>query len=114
MVRKVGTAAVLLGIGLGATACASSSAPGGGQSLAYLQRAQAAAQIHDTAATLAALDGAESAWLNVYGATGNPCMFYEAEELRAIGNARAAVQQARWRDVAYYIGTALTNDGLPG
>ncbi|HET9018111.1 MAG TPA: hypothetical protein VFN46_00900 [Acetobacteraceae bacterium] len=114
MVRTVSAAASLFGILLTATACASLSASAPSPSLAALQRAQAAAQAHDVQVTLAALNEAENAWLDRYGSNGNPCMFYEADEMRAIGNARAAVMQKQWRDADYYIRTALTNDGLPG
>lgn len=114
MFRKVSAAAALLGLGLAVTACASLPAATQGPSLAALQRARAAAQAHDVQITLTALNEAENAWLDKYGANGNPCMFYEADEMRAIGNARAAVMQKQWHDADYYIRTALNNDGLPG
>ncbi len=112
--RTVSAAAAVFGVGVGLTACASYSAPGGDQSFAYLQRAQAAAEAHDAAAALAALNGAESAWLLIDTPRSNPCMYNAAPELRAIGNARASVQQAQWRDAEHYIGTALASVGLPG
>jgi len=110
MVRRK-PAALLLALGFAAAGCAASHAD---PSVAYLQQAQTAARARNGAATLVALDQAESAWLGVYRQSGTPCMNYNAEGLRAIGSARVSVQQANWRDATYYISTAIQNAGPAG
>ena len=98
-------AAALLG------GCASYQEPGVAKSYAYLQQAEAAAQSHDAGMALAALDGAESAWLTTADAQGNPCMYYAKSQVRDIGYARDSVKHARWDDARRYIATALAEVG---
>ncbi len=114
MSRAVWAAVALLGVGLIMAACAPGYTAGSDQWTNYLRRAQMAAQSRDAGATLAALDGAENAWLIADSARGNPCMYYERPELRAIGNARVSVQQARWPDADQYIREAIAHIGVSG
>ena len=110
MVSRAGAVALAVGI----SGCAGYVEPGVSTSAAYLQRAQDSAQAHDATATLAALDVAENAWLSTPAAQGNPCMYYEKEELRAIGYARDSVKHARWNDARRFIAEALANVGGTG
>jgi hypothetical protein len=101
-------AAVLLG-GLGMAGCASYPIPSAGQPIAYLQRAQAATRAHQSAEALTALDRAENTWLLANAARGNPIVHHERPALRAMGDARVSVQQARWGDAEHYIAAALSH-----
>ena len=108
MLRTV-SAAMLIGIGLAAGACAMQA---DNPSVAYLQRAQEASRAHDGTTALSALDSAENAWLLADSARGNPIVHHVLPTLREIGEARIAVQQARWGDADRSIAAALsTVDG---
>ncbi len=113
MSRTVSAAAVLLGLSLVLPACAGTSAQSLNPPVRYLQHAQDAAQAHDAAAALAALNDAENAWLTANAAWGNPIVHHERPALREIGAARVSVQQARWRDAQHYIGSAMSNAASP-
>lgn len=74
---------------------------------AYLEQAREAAQAHDAARTLAALEQAEGA--SVLTSSGRTSMNYDTQTLRQIDEARQSVAMQRWGDALYYINTALTD-----
>lgn len=102
--------AAVLSLGLFVSACSSYYAEWDTLPHAYLLQAKQAAERHDTAKTLAALNQAE----NVYLGTSprpyrNPVLSYDTEAVVEMGQARLAVQMQRWDDALYYINTAITH-----
>ena len=101
-VRVSVIAALLVGIGLGACAVDPARLP-----KTYLLQARAAVQARDAPAALAALDRAESLWINANIPFSSPFFGYDPEALRDMGNARAAIRMGRWGDADYYVRTAI-------
>lgn len=108
MSRTMAATTVLLGMGLMLGGCTAYDAAANTLPHAYLAEAQQAAQAHDAAATLAALDRAEYGWHGANTPYGNPVYNTDPDVPREIGRAREAVQMQRWADADYYIGVALT------
>ncbi len=72
----------------------------------YLLQARQAVRAHDAPAALAALNQAESLWLNGNRPSSAPFGF-DPEALRDMGRARQSVQMGRWGDAEYYVRTAI-------
>ncbi len=94
-------------LGVLLSACAGYFAHESGLAHAYLEQARAAAEAHDAAKTLAALNQANQA--SVTSPSGRARSNYSPTTLREITEARQSVALGRWDDAIYYINTALTD-----
>jgi hypothetical protein len=94
-------------LGLLLSACAAYFAQESTLPHAYLEQARAAAEAHDAAKALTALDEADRA--SVTAPSGRSISSYNPATLQDIARARQSVTLGRWGDATYYIETALSD-----
>jgi len=108
-VQASAAVAILLSVGLVASACSSYYAQQATLPHAYLEQAKQAVEARDAPQALAALDRAENAMLVAATPSRNPILQKSVEVVREIAEARQSIGMQRWSDAAYYINTALTD-----